>query len=135
MTDPLSITAGIVGFIGFALQSSLALCKVIDDLQTSKKDIRELKKELEAFCQVLESVHQVAAEFQHELRVLELPLRQCGKACQELEKIITKCVQRSGATFGAYASMKFRGDSIVKFKDMLASHKDTITIALSSATL
>lgn len=135
MADPLSITAGIVGLISFALQSSLALCNVIDDLQTSKKEIRELKKEVEAFCLVLESVHQVAAEYQQELRVLELPLRQCGKACQELEKIVTKCVERSGATFGAYVSLKFRGDSIAKFKDMLSGHKDAITIALSSATL
>lgn len=135
MADPLSITTGIVGLIGFALQGSLALGKAIDGLRTSKKEIRELKKELEAFCVVLQSVHEVAADYHQELRVLELPLRQCGKACQELEKIVTKCVERSGTTFGAYTSLKFRGDSIAKFKDMLAGHKDAITIALSSATL
>ncbi|CAG8092626.1 unnamed protein product [Penicillium salamii] len=134
MADPLSITTGIVGLIGFALQGSLALGKAIDGLRTSKKEIRELKKELEAFCVVLQSVHEVAADYHQELRVLELPLRQCGKACQELEKIVTKCVERSGTTFGAYTSLKFRGDSIAKFKDMLAGHKDAITIALSSAT-
>lgn len=98
MADPLSITAGIVGLIGFALQGSLAICKAIDGLRTSKKEIRELKKELEAFCVVLQSVHEAAANYHQELRVLELPLRQCGKACQELEEIVTKCVERSGTT-------------------------------------
>ncbi|CDM37956.1 unnamed protein product [Penicillium roqueforti FM164] len=77
MVDPLSVTTSILLLAGFALQSFLSPRNVIDDFQTSKKDVRKLKKGLQAVCQVLGWVHRVAAEYQHELKVLNFQLRVC----------------------------------------------------------
>jgi hypothetical protein len=73
-----------------------------------------------------------------DLKGLNLPLFRCGKACREFEAAITKCIAHSGGprtSFRDWAKLKYMGDNVAAFKQMLAGYKSTISIALADANL
>ncbi|KAH9203539.1 hypothetical protein DL95DRAFT_529608 [Leptodontidium sp. 2 PMI_412] len=70
--------------------------------------------------------------------MLRLPLLRCGKACEDFEALIVKCTTHSGGSktsFRDWAKLKYMGDDIVGFKNMLAGYKSTIMIALGDANM
>ncbi len=138
MVDPISIVSRLVALTAFAFQSSKTLYQVVQSFKSSRKAIRELKEELEALDRVLQSLHQAAGDSDTDLTGLELPVLRCGKACTEFEAMIVKCTAHSGGSrtsFRDWAKLKYIGDDIIGFKNMLAGYKSTISIALSSANL
>ena len=138
MADPISITSGILALAAFALQSSKSLYQAVESFQSNRRTVRELREELEALDGVLQSLHQAAANSDTSLTGLKLPLFRCGKACRDFEAVITKCTSHSGGSrtsFRDWAKLKYMGDDIVGFKNMLAGYKSTISIALGDANL
>ncbi|KAH7370316.1 hypothetical protein BKA65DRAFT_488159 [Rhexocercosporidium sp. MPI-PUGE-AT-0058] len=73
-----------------------------------------------------------------DLTILRLPLQRCGKACEDFEALIVKCTAHSGGfktSFRDWAKLKYIGDDIVGFKNIIAGYKSTIMIALGDANM
>lgn len=125
--------------MGFAFQSSKVLYELVVSFQSNKKQVRELKEELEALDAVLESLQQTATSTENaHLAALKLPLLRCGNACAEFQAAIAKCSAHSGGprtSFRDWAKLTYMGDDITGFKNVLAGYKATILIALGDANM
>ncbi|KAF2176781.1 hypothetical protein K469DRAFT_645268 [Zopfia rhizophila CBS 207.26] len=138
MAEPIGIASGLLTLVGFALQCSKSLYQAIESFQSNHRTIRQLKEELDALYEVLHSLHEVIAAGDTGLSSLKLPLLRCGKACKEFEEVIAKCTAHSGGprtSFRDWAKLMYMGNDIVGFKNMLASYKSTIAIALGDANI
>lgn len=138
MTDPISVSSGVVTLVMFTFQSSVALYQTIQSFRSSKRSIRELEEELGALTAVLQSLNDVANGSNVDFSSLELPLRRCGKACQEFEKLVGKITQHSSGSrtsFRDWANLTYMGGDITAFKNMIAGYKSIIMIALGDANL
>lgn len=138
MADPISAASGILTLVGFALQSSSALYQTIQSFRSSKRNVRELKEELEALTGVLQSLDDVARSSDADFTALKLPLRRCGSACSDFEALLAKCSQHSNVSrtsFRDWAKLSYMGGDIAAFKNTLAVYKSIIIIALGDANL
>jgi hypothetical protein len=138
MAEAIGLASGLLTLTLFAFQSSVSLHQVVDSFQNNKKTIRELKEELEALSGVLQSLQRAAVDNREDLSGLNLPLFRCGKACKDFEEVIIKCTAHSGGSrtsFRDWAKLKYMGDDIAGFKDMVAGYKSTVNIALAGANL
>ncbi|KAL2839207.1 hypothetical protein BJY01DRAFT_29058 [Aspergillus pseudoustus] len=139
MADPISLASGLLALATFAFQSSVSLCDMVKSFRSHPTRVRELLQELEALSGVLGPlVDKVQSTSDTDLSVLNLPLLQCGKACDEFKHEITKCAGRSSATrtsFRDWAKLKYMGDDIDGFRRVLSAYKLTINIALTDANL
>ena len=138
MGDPLSIASGVLALSIFAFNSSVSLYESVQSFQDSGKKIRELRRELEALRNILNSLQQLATKDEVRFEVLCLPLLRCGQACEEFEEVIAKCTKHSTdskASFRDWAKLRYLGGSIEEFKDLLAGYKATISIAIGNINL
>lgn len=138
MAEPISLASGLLTLAVFAFQGSRSLYITVESFQTSRRAIRDLKEELEALNETLQSLQETIADDGAELEGLKLPLLRCGKACRDFEEIINKCVKHSGTertSFRDWAKFMYMGEDIARFKATLGGYKDTICIAIGGATL
>ena len=138
MADPISTASGVLALATFAFQSSVLLYKAVASFQSSQRNVRELKEELEALQGALEALQETAATTDVDLTMLQLPLHRCGKACEDFQVVIAKCSahsSKSKTSFRDWAKLRYMGDDIVGFKNMLAGYKSTIIIALGDANM
>jgi hypothetical protein len=73
-----------------------------------------------------------------DVSALGLPLLRCGKACGEFEEELRKYSSRSSSSrtsFRDWAKLRYMGDGIDDFRQLLAGYKSTISIALTDANL
>lgn len=139
MAEPISLASGLLTLVLFACHSSVTLYKSIQSFQTHPKRVRDLTEELETLIGVLQSLNETVNSTENvELTALSLPLLRCGKACEEFGQELSKCFSRSGGnrqSFRDWAKLKYMGDDIDGFRNLLAGYKATITIALTDANL
>ena len=139
MAEPIGLAAGLLALATFAFQSSITLYKTVQSFQFHPKRVRDLEEELEALSGVLGSLTQtVGATTDVDLSALDLPLRRCGNACKEFEQEIMKCSSQSSGSrtsFRDWAKLRYMGDDIDGFRQLLAGYKSTINIALTDANL
>jgi hypothetical protein len=138
MADPISTASGLLALAVFAFKSSQVLYQVVASFQSNQRIVRELREELEALDGVLQALQETAADTDADFAMLKLPLLRCGKACQDFEAVIVKCTAHSGGSrtsFRDWAKLRYMGDDIVGFKNMLAGYKSTIAIALGDANM
>jgi Fungal N-terminal domain of STAND proteins len=134
----IGIASGLLALATFAFTSSVSLYRAVESFQSNQRTIRELKEELEALNGALRSLQEAAANNNTDLKGLNLPLFHCGKACKDFEAVIIKCTAHSGVSrtsFRDWAKLKYMGDDISGFKNMLAGYKSTTSIALGDANL
>ncbi|KAK2608986.1 hypothetical protein QQS21_002466 [Conoideocrella luteorostrata] len=132
--------ADVLGIGGSALRASMALHGTIRSFQSQNKDARALKTEVNDLTGVLESLLEtVASNPTLDFKLLELPLKRCGKACEEYGAVIARCTKHSGETsrpsMRDWITQKYLQGDINDFRLMLAAHKSTINIALANANL
>lgn len=141
MAEPISLASGIVALATFAFKSSVSLYQVVESFQNNQRTMRRLKEEVESLNGVLLSLQKVTAGNSADLdglKGLNLPLLRCGTACKDFEAEIIKCTAHcsgSRTSFRDWAKLKYMGDDIAGFKNMLAGYKSTIIIALGDANL
>jgi len=139
MAEPVGLASGLLTLAGFALQASIALYQTVQSFQFHPKQIRDLKDELGALGGVLESLTETArATTDVDLSALDLPLLRCGNACKDFEQEIMKCSSRSSGSrtsFRDWAKLRYMGDNVDGFRQLLAGYKSTINIALTDANL
>ena len=139
MAEPIGLASGLVALATFAFQSSVALYETVNSYHSHQQRIRDLAEETSALSGVLGSLTEtISASTDLDLSALEIPLRRCGKACQEFEQEIKKCSLRSGgnrASFRDWARLRYMGEDVDGFRRVLSGYKMTITIALSDVNL
>ena len=139
MAEAIGVASGLLALSVFAFQSSVTLYQTVQGFQFHPKRVRDLLEELEALSGVLGSLNEtVKATTDIDLSTLELPLRRCGNSCRDFEQEIMKCSSRSGGSrtsFRDWAKLRYMGDDIDGFKQLLAGYKSTIIIALTDANL
>jgi hypothetical protein len=138
MGDPLSIASGVLALSVFAFKSSVSLYQSVENFQSNKKEIRELKGELETLKNVIQSLQKFASKDEDQFKTLCLPLLRCGQACNDFEKVIADCTKHSSeprTSFRDWAKLQYLGSDIVGFKNMLAGYKATIGIAIGDINL
>jgi hypothetical protein len=138
MAEVIGVASGLLALTAYAFQSSVSLCQELRSFQHRQKTIRGLTEDLEALDRVLDNLKQVATTNSAELTGLRLPLLRCGMACNEFKAVIMKCTAHSGGSktsFRDWAKLRYLGDDIAGFRDLIAGYKSTISIALGTATL
>ncbi|KAJ9155166.1 Fungal N-terminal domain of STAND protein [Pleurostoma richardsiae] len=138
MADPISVTSGLVTLVAFTLQSTQSLYQVIESFRSHQRTVRELREELGALTGVLQSLQEMTASQNSNLAALKVPLLRCGQACKDFEVLISKYTTHSDGSKTSlrdWAKLRYMGDDIVGFKNMLAGYKATIAIAIGDANM
>ncbi len=139
MAEHIGLASGLLALATFTFQSSITLVKTVQSFQHHPKRVRDLKEELEALIAVLGSLTEtVGATTNVDLSALNLPLLQCGNACKAFEQEIVKYSSRPGDSrmnFRDWAKLRYMGDDINGFRQLVAGYKCTIIIALTDANL
>ncbi|KAF3050781.1 hypothetical protein E8E11_010522 [Didymella keratinophila] len=138
MADPISVTSGLLTLVTFGLQASQSLYQTIKGYNSHQRNVRELREELEALDSVLDALSQVITDSDSEFVALKIPVLRCGNACKDFEAILIKCSTNGTGprtSFRDWTRLRYLGDDVTGFKNMLASYKSTITIALCNANL
>ena len=136
MAEAIGLASGLVALATFAFRSGIGLYQTIQSLQNHPKNVRDLCEELETLNNVLGSLADtVGATTDVDLSALELPLLRCGNACKEFEQQLLKLSGGNQKSFRSWAKLRYLGDGIDDFKQMLAGYKSTVIIALTDANL
>ena len=138
MAEVVGTVSAITSLVTLALQSSITLYQTVQSLQSRDKVVRELRQELEALQGVLQTLNESICNFEVDLTTLEQPLTRCNNACAEFNALIKKCTSHSTEERSSkrdWLRLRYMGEDITGFKDMLASYKSTISIALAYANL
>lgn len=138
MAEVVGTVSAITSLVTLALQSSITLYQTLQSLQSRDKVIRELRQELEALQSVLQALDESICSFEVDLTALKQPLMRCNNACGEFNALIMKCTSHSTEERSSkrdWLKLRYMGEDITGFKDMLASYKSTISIALAYANL
>ncbi|XMA19906.1 hypothetical protein WAI453_012697 [Rhynchosporium graminicola] len=139
MAEPISPASGLLTSAGFASQASRTLYQTVQSFKFHPKQLRDLEDELEALSGVITSLTEtVSSTTDVDLSALDLPLLRCGNACKEFGQEIINCLARTGTnqtSFRDWAKLRYMGDNIDGFRQLLAGYKSTIVIALTDANL
>lgn len=138
MAEVLGSLSAIMSLATLALQSSITLYQTVQSLQSRDKVIRELRQEVEALQAVLQALHGSIYSFEVDLTALTQPLMRCSNACNEFNTLLMKFAPQSIGERSRkrdWLRMKYMGEDITGFKNMLASYKSTISLALAYANL
>lgn len=138
MADPISVASGLLTLVMFGLKTSQSLYQTVKGYNSHQRNVRELREELETLTSVLEALSQAIADADSGFVALKIPVLRCGNACKDFEAIIIKCSEHSTGprtSFRDWTRLRYLGDDITGFKNMLAGYKSTITIALCNANL
>jgi hypothetical protein len=138
MSDPLSVTAGIIAVVTAAIQATSALYDTIESFKTYPKRVRELRNQLSALANVLRSLLELAEHDDTICPLLEAPLRQCCVACEEFKILLEDCRRssRNGKpNFAEWMKLRYKNGDIVSFIESLAMYKSTVGIAVADANL
>ncbi|KAI2735564.1 hypothetical protein DTO013E5_4669 [Penicillium roqueforti] len=138
MAEVLATAPAIATFATLAFQSSVALHQTVQSLQSRDKMIRELLQELDALQNVLQALAESIGSLNVDLASLEQPLMRCTNACGEFNTLIKRCTTHSTdqeASRRDWLRLRYMGEDISGFRNMVAGYKSTISIALAYANL
>jgi hypothetical protein len=139
MAGTVNLDSVLLRQLSFALQSGIKLYKTVECTQTQSQSALSLLEELDDLNGILSSFAEaIGVSADVEFYALRLPLQRCGNACTEFEKEVLKCLSRSGGNstnFQAWANLRYMGDDILGFRQLLARYKSTINIARIDASL
>ncbi|KAJ5569923.1 uncharacterized protein N7459_009353 [Penicillium hispanicum] len=138
MAEVVGTASAITSFVTLALQSSMILYQTIQSLHSRDKMIRELRYELDALQGVLIALEESIANIAVELTSLKQPLLRCKNACEEFNALLIRCTPHSTEERSSrrdWLKLRYMGEDISGFKNMLSGYKSTISIALAYANL
>ena len=136
--DPFGVSSGVLTLVVSALESIKVLHRTISSFRNNQRTVRELREELEALNEVLETLQEMASHTDVDFAMLRIPLFRCGQACNVVEAMIVNCAAHSGGSktsFREWAKLRYMGNDIDGFKKMLSEYKFTFMIALANANM
>lgn len=98
MTDPMSVSAGIVALVGYVLQASESLYYTVIGIYSNSKIIRKLKQELQDLNEVLAALYKYDKIHKQESLDLRQLLYYCGKVSTEFYLRLMDCVNSSNGS-------------------------------------
>ncbi|KAL4990763.1 hypothetical protein BDW68DRAFT_185488 [Aspergillus falconensis] len=133
------MAAGLLSLVTNAFECSVSLYKTINGFRSRQKRVRDLLSELEDLSSVLAPLGDtVKSHSDIDLSSLELPLLRCGNICREFQQLVLQCASRlnsSRTDFCGWNRLRYMGDNITDFGNVLAGYKTTFSIALTNANL
>ncbi|KAF2650330.1 hypothetical protein K491DRAFT_697387 [Lophiostoma macrostomum CBS 122681] len=146
MTDPLSVTAGVVGIAAAALHTIHVLIEDIENVKGAPKAITDIKSDLTAVEGSLSSLHQVlddpealpdALKAQIGSKNIENAVRGCDIACSDFREPLKSWTKHStGDKTSKRDRLKIgllKQGKIKAFTQQLASCKATVSMGLDTA--
>ena len=146
MTDPLSVTAGIIAVAGLAYSSSKALYELISTIQDAPQVFQELNQYIAALSQTLEALKtnldgrgtrlsesQIAC-----LQEAKPTLKGCDLACKDFKTKMEGLTIHSHdgrRSFRDSIKLHFQNKSIADFRMRLAGWKESLALTLDVALL
>ncbi|KAL7769925.1 hypothetical protein ACKLNR_001309 [Fusarium oxysporum f. sp. zingiberi] len=143
MSDPLSVTASVVGTVGALLHGSKRLYEFIDSLKYAPKDIAALSTDLRALYEILAHITRVQDRLSshHDLCVsLRAPLENCLNIFDEFMTLLQGFTQisRDGTVkvrVWKQMTWAFKDKEIQLFRDTITTYKVSLDMALNAMTL
>ena len=148
MSDPLSVTASVVGITAAALHTIHVLVEDIDNVKGAPKAIADIRSDLTTVEGSLTSLHQVlddpnalpdSLKTQLGTRNIENAVRGCDKACSEFREPLRSWTKHStGDKMSKRDRLKIgllKQGKIKAFTQQLASCKATVSMGLDTANL
>lgn len=123
----------------FARSCSVALHHAISSHHSLQRRVRDLGDETNDLVQVLESL-EAAARVKPQLQnpSLETPLKHCARACQEFKqqiKRLSSTTGHPGQSSCNWSSLRYLGEDINGFREILSGYKMTMVVALTDAAM
>ncbi|KAF5718825.1 white-collar 1 [Fusarium mundagurra] len=142
MSDPLSVTASVVGIVGALLHGSKRLYEFIDSLQNAPKDIAALSTDLRALYEILAHITNVQDKLSSHLDLcgsLKAPLENCLNIFDEFTTLLQGFTQTSRDGTIQVRVWKqmvwaFKDKEIQLFRDTITTYKVSLDMALSAMT-
>ena len=138
MAEAVGLASGILTLTTFALQSSKTLYESFASFKNQPRSVRELKEELDALTDILNSLNITLNDPDIDLAILKSPLLRCGQACKEFAGIVARCAKSSekdSPSFRGWVMLTYREKDIGGFRSLIAAYKSTIAIALADANM
>jgi chromosome segregation ATPase len=138
MGEVIGVSSGIVTLLSLTIESSTVLYRTIKSLQNKEKTVRELRGELHDLVEVLRTLQGSIGNVDVDIEALQAPLQRCRDACEDFKKLVNKYTEHSTderTSVRDWFKLRYIGEDISGFKNSLACHKSTITIALAYANL
>jgi hypothetical protein len=135
MSDPLSITASLLGVITAAVKSTKTLHNAIQRFNDRDKTLRRLRDELKDLIDVLDLLTQAANTEESVLLRLRGPVERCSQICRDFEQAVAKFGDKPKMGVRDWSKLEFMSGNIHTFMDALASYKSTISVALGTITM
>ncbi|KAF5642274.1 white collar 1 [Fusarium tjaetaba] len=142
MSDPLSVTASVVGIVGALLHGSKRLYEFIDSLQNAPKDIAALSTDLRALYGILAHITNVQDRLSSHLDLcasLKAPLENCLEIFDEFTTLLqgfTETSRNGTIRIRVWRQMAwaFKDKEIQLFRDTITTYKVSLDMALSAMT-
>ncbi|KAI1051112.1 hypothetical protein LB506_010822 [Fusarium annulatum] len=142
MSDPLSVTASVVGIVGALLHGSKRLYEFIDSLQNAPKDITAISTDLRALYEILAHITNVQNRLSSHLALcfsLKAPLENCLNIFDEFTALLQGFTQTSRdgtiqVRVWKQITWAFKDKEIQLFRDTIMTYKVSLDMALSAMT-
>ncbi|KAL3469208.1 hypothetical protein BJX99DRAFT_265401 [Aspergillus californicus] len=143
-TEPFKVATRLLPLVTIAFECSVSLYKTINSFRSRQRLVRDLLSELEDLSSVLARLgDRVKSHSDIDLSSLDLPLLRCGNICTEFQQLVLQFASRlnssplnsSRADLRGWISLRYMGDDISTFGNVLAGYKTTFNIALTKADL
>lgn len=135
MAEVIGISSGLAGLLALALESSRTLFSTVQSLRNREKAIRGLREALRDLEEVLKILQDsISTSPFLNSGIIERPLDRCCKACTDFNKLIMQCSEHSTDNHSSirdWAKLRYMGEDVTGFQNMLSGYKSTITIALA----
>lgn len=138
VSNGIGLSSGIGNLITFTIESCSALNENVRSFRSKEKAVRALRNEMEDLESVLKTLHASMSNMDIGMEFLEQPLTRCRDACQEFNQLITDSLTHSTdeqVSIGDWLKLRYLGEDITGFRDMLAGYKSIIMIALADANM
>lgn len=138
MAEAVGAASAITTFVALALKATILLCQTVQSVQSRERLIRELREELQDLSDLLENLQELTSHTDIDLKALESLLKRCADACTDFNILVKDCTQHSSETRYSkrdWLKIRYMGEDISGFRNMLAGYKSTITIAIAYVNL
>ena len=148
MTDPLSVTASLIGISSFALSSIKELRDFINGLAEADNVVREIRSSLDNIQRPLSALEELKVQDEQTLAVAKENFEKvgvikavdnCGNSCHEFTEKLQKWTKHSGPkklSFGdRFVVGVWKSESINTFKDQLQRCQATAHFAVGTFAL
>ncbi|VTT73305.1 unnamed protein product [Fusarium fujikuroi] len=142
-SDPLSLTASVVGIVGALIHGSKRLYEFINSLQDAPKDIAAISTDLRALYEILAHITNVQDRLSSHLALcasLKAPLENCLNLFDEFTALLQGFTQTSRdgtiqVRIWKQMAWALKDKEIHLFRDTITTYKVSLDMALSAMTL